>query len=415
MIKWTKENCRELTLKYTSKSKFAKENNSCYNVCRKNNWWDEFSSHMEKVGNLYRRCIYSYEFEDNYVYIGLTFNHHKRNIQHLTNIKSSVYKHIKETNLNPIFLIKSDYININEAVLLEEKILNEYKNNNWNILNKAKTGAVGHNIKIWTKDLCYEEVKKYTTKNEFIKYGKGCYGYSKKEGFIEDLIKNLKLLKLRNYWTDEKCIEEANKYENKTDLKKYSVSCYNIIIKNKLFDKIPHLTNKDNTYWTKEKIDEVCKKYPIRKDLYDNENSVYCVLVRKGLLDKYYPFKKIKVYDLKGNLIEILDSLSSAGKKYNKRPIDIKKSCENKTITTNNLVFRYENDIFDYKKYEYKSKYKISVYDKNNKFIGIFDNVIEVTKNTNFNRTTIGRYIKRNMFEGNEICLNKYIFRYIKN
>ncbi len=38
---------------------------------------------MEIIGNKFKRCIYAYEFSDNYVYVGLTLNLDKRNNRHL--------------------------------------------------------------------------------------------------------------------------------------------------------------------------------------------------------------------------------------------------------------------------------------------------------------------------------------------
>ena len=75
---WTKERCKEEALKYKYKSEFQKKSATAYILCRRNNWLDEFCSHMELLGDLYNRCIYAYEFSDKCVYIGLTFNLKKR-------------------------------------------------------------------------------------------------------------------------------------------------------------------------------------------------------------------------------------------------------------------------------------------------------------------------------------------------
>jgi predicted GIY-YIG superfamily endonuclease len=98
---------------------------------------------MKIIGNLYKRCIYAAEFDNNFVYIGLTYSFNKRINEHLTDKKSKVFKHIKETNIFPEFKKLTDYIDNLKAKEYEEYYLNNYKNNNWNILNVAKTGALG--------------------------------------------------------------------------------------------------------------------------------------------------------------------------------------------------------------------------------------------------------------------------------
>ena len=42
-----------------------------------------------------------------------------------------------------------------------------------------------------------------------------------------------RLIKPKNYWTYEKCVEESLKYKTKKELKNNSIGCYNKIIKNK--------------------------------------------------------------------------------------------------------------------------------------------------------------------------------------
>ena len=40
--------------------------------------------------NMKRRCIYSYEFSDNSVYVGLTWNLNARNYRHMNDVESTV-------------------------------------------------------------------------------------------------------------------------------------------------------------------------------------------------------------------------------------------------------------------------------------------------------------------------------------
>ena len=80
---WTKEKCKEVASTCETKSEFKKKYARAYNISRKNNWLNEFCSHMKIIGNKMFRCIYSIEFSDNNIYVGLTFNINSRFIKHL--------------------------------------------------------------------------------------------------------------------------------------------------------------------------------------------------------------------------------------------------------------------------------------------------------------------------------------------
>jgi len=75
---WNKEKCIYEALKYTNKTDFNVNSKSAYLSAYRNGWLNEITQHMVITGSLYDRCIYSYEFTDNCVYIGLTFNLSKR-------------------------------------------------------------------------------------------------------------------------------------------------------------------------------------------------------------------------------------------------------------------------------------------------------------------------------------------------
>ena len=140
---YTKEDCLKESLKYENRTDFQKNSSRIYSCSRKNDWLDEICSHMTLTGNRYKRCIYSVEFSDNYVYVGLTYKYNLRKWEHLNLKKSSVLKHIEKTGLIPIFKQLTDYIDVNDASKLEGIKLNEYVENGWIALNKNKCGAIG--------------------------------------------------------------------------------------------------------------------------------------------------------------------------------------------------------------------------------------------------------------------------------
>lgn len=143
---WTKEKCRDLASNFKTKSEFRKNNNVAYDRASRNGWIDEICLHMEILGNKYNRCVYAYEFDDNCVYVGLTYNlserHRHHNIDSINN-NSAVLRHRKKTSLIPRLVQLSEYISVEEASKLEGIKVEEYKKNGWTILNVSKTGSVG--------------------------------------------------------------------------------------------------------------------------------------------------------------------------------------------------------------------------------------------------------------------------------
>lgn len=185
---WTKEKCKEEALKYKNRTEFSKKSASAYVISINKGWIDDICSHMIAIGNKYKRCIYAYEFPDNHVYVGLTYNIEIRNTRHFN--KGPVLNHYKETNLKPKLLKLTEYLNLEDAKKMEKEYLNKYIRNNWNILNSNKTGQLGNTTIKWSKSKCQKEILKYKTISDFNKYARGAYNSANKNGWLEEIWKN---------------------------------------------------------------------------------------------------------------------------------------------------------------------------------------------------------------------------------
>jgi predicted GIY-YIG superfamily endonuclease len=229
---WNYERCRDIALKYTKKNLFQKEQSSAYNAIYSHKWFKLFE-HMKNQGSKFKRLIYVFEFSNNYFYVGLTCNPEKRIYDHL-NIGGSVFKFINETGLNPKFMLKTDYLEIEEAIAMENKILEEYLENGWITLNKVKTGNLGSNNRKWTKELCLKEALKYKSISEYQRESKSSYNSALKNGWIDDVCKHMVRKKSKNnFWNDrEKCFKEFEKYKNISELQKKNWAVYNFSKKN---------------------------------------------------------------------------------------------------------------------------------------------------------------------------------------
>lgn len=274
---WTKDKCKEEALKYDNRTEFQKKSTRAYYICRKNDWIDDFCSHMNYMGNRFKRCIYAYEFSDNHVYIGLTYNIENRNKTHLKDKYSTVFNNIQK---NDIYVLKqlTDYINVEDAMIKEGEYVEKYKNNDWVILNKRDTGGLGGNNLMWTKDKCTEISSRYKNKRDLKKEFAGCYIRIIKEKWLE-LFNHMELQKPNGYWTKENCQLESLKYKNREDFRKNSSSAYGSSLRNKwLYEITKHM--KIRNKWTYENCKKESLKYEYIGDFRKNSKQAYtaCLL-----------------------------------------------------------------------------------------------------------------------------------------
>lgn len=185
---WSRDKCQEEALKYKTKSEFEVGSPSAYVKCGYMGWKDELCVHMETSGNKYKRCIYAIEFDDNNVYIGLSYNYNIRFNQHLSNKKSKsvVFDHFQKTNKIPIIKKLTDYLDVEEASKMESVKLQEYIDGGWEILNIAKCGSVGGKSTKWTMEICREESLNYKNRNSFKSNSSGAYNKSYRSGWLDE-------------------------------------------------------------------------------------------------------------------------------------------------------------------------------------------------------------------------------------
>lgn len=231
-----KENCRIEAAKHQTISSFAKYSSHGYNIARVNGWLDEICSHMIKVGNRFNKSIYSCEFSDNSVYVGLTYNFEERKSNHLNIYRkklSSVSKYIIKTELIPEIIKLTDYVPVSEAIILEKKLLEKYRDKGWNILNLIKTGGVGGSVVKWNKINCQTEALKFKTRNQFKIKSSGAYDAAHKHNWLNEITEHmLAHRKYEGFWTKVNCQEEALKYKKRTDFARNSSGAYDAAWRN---------------------------------------------------------------------------------------------------------------------------------------------------------------------------------------
>lgn len=150
----------------------------------------------------------------------------------------------------------------------------------------------------WTKEKCEEEAKKYHTINDFSNLSSSAYSIAVQRGWLKDITKHISRKKKdSNYWTKERCLEEAKKYEYKIDFELFSKSAYNECSENGwLEEACSHMKRKKGfktKHWTYELCLEEAQHYLSKKEFRQKSNKAYNAAYKhKWLKDIIKIYKK---------------------------------------------------------------------------------------------------------------------------
>lgn len=141
----------------------------------------------------------------------------------------------------------------------------------------------------WDYDNCYLEAKKYSTNEDFRLKSAVAYSVSRKNGWLKDFTWLIKKTKGNNYWSYEKCLEEAKKYESLSEFKKESGSAYNISLHHKWLKDFTWLTRKQKAfrYWNYERCYQEALKYKRLIDFYNNSGSAASAALKNKWINEY--------------------------------------------------------------------------------------------------------------------------------
>lgn len=290
---WTKERCLKEGLKYKYKKDFVSKGKGAYMAARRNGWLDEIWLHMTVCGNLYKRCVYVYEFSDKSAYIGITYNVDKRRAGHRST--GPVHRHHHKTGLQPTFIQLTEYIDRKKAAEIEGEMVLKYRNNGYNILNSKKTGEFGGSQIIWTKEECLKVALKCKTKNEFVKNFRGAHNASNINGWLSEMQSHMReVMKPKGFWTKGKCKKEALKYKTREEFRQHNCSAYSIAYQNGWLPGIcSHMKyiTRPVGFWTKEKCKKEALKYKSRTDFKKYNGGAYSASVSNKWLNEFFNFK----------------------------------------------------------------------------------------------------------------------------
>ena len=332
VVKWnSKEACHNEALKYNTRVEFMRSSSSAYNYALKHGFLDDICKHMEVYGNLQKRCIYAFEFSDNYVYVGLTCNLRRREHDHLSSKGSAVYKHIQESGKYPQLIVVHDYVEKERAKELEAETLKIYQMRGWSTLNRAKTGAMGGLPKKWTKERCMTVLKECQSLAEF----KCCFPSAYYSCQVNNWLDEVYQLYPENF-TIEDIRKEASKYKYRKDFWRYSRDAYNSAIKQGVLSKVCAeysliVTNDEESIVTPDipeqyikDLKAIAQKYQTKKAFRKGDRAAYNKACRLQVLQLICShMKKPKIWTTEEcAAIAFKYSQRSDFRKYDKRAYD---------------------------------------------------------------------------------------------
>ena len=139
----------------------------------------------------------------------------------------------------------------------------------------------------WTFELCKIEALKYNSRAEFKRNSQSAYSRALKSKWLDDIcLHMISTKKCKNYWDFEKCREESLKYKDKKEFRKNSYSAYQRCCKEGWIDdfckNMTQRIRKRNGYWTKDRCIEEALKYDNYSDFIKNGKGAIQASRRNG-------------------------------------------------------------------------------------------------------------------------------------
>lgn len=248
----------ELAKQYDDMYNLYLEHKKCFRKMKTNNWLKDYTwLKNNREAKVKKSVVYSYEFSDHSVYVGLTNSLNRRDQQHRERRYHSngkpQYDGVLDYSLKynieiPEVKILTNNLTREESGLQEIKWIQYYKDNGWKIINRNRGGATGVGVinkSKWTHETVIEEAKKYKNMEQMCRENHSAYKYMEKWNLKKDCFPDAKLQ-----------------------------------------------VHQPNRIYTKELIEETVRKCPRKTDLRNMDMAMYQYLFSHGLLYEFYPKEK---------------------------------------------------------------------------------------------------------------------------
>ena len=284
--KWNFDKCQTEALKYITRSDFNKGSGGAYMYASKNKILDKICSHMQVLGNEYMRMIYAYEFTDGYAYVGLTYNEKKRQYEHFYEKRGPVAKHIKITGIKPVYIKLHDYVSKEAAIELEDEFINQYRQNGWKMLNGNKGGALGGNERQWTFETCLDIAQKYNRKED-LRWAPGLgglYNAARKNGWWNQICAHMTEGNVQ--WTKSEVLKAAQSCEFVGEFQKKFGAAYRSAKDGGYLEEVHSLLKKKINYWDLVSVTKEASKYKTIVEFQKSNSGAYNYAHRNKVLDQ---------------------------------------------------------------------------------------------------------------------------------
>lgn len=359
-VKWSFERCYNLASECKTLSEFEKKHKVAAVVSRKNGWINFFDwlKRSNKIFSLTPDNVYVYIFEDLHaVYVGRTVNTEARDKEHRTSDKSSVFRFAVENKVDvPCMTILESGLTIKEGLVKEDYYRAKYEREGWNVLNVAKTGLSSGSIgglgnRKWNKKTCSTEAKKYNTLKDFRKKSPAAYNVAIRNMWVSDYGWLIRANRGRNYWTKEKCMEEAKKYTTRTEFQDKSPSAYSKAQKEKWLDDYTWFLN-INTQWTYDLAFKEASKYKNLSDFIKKAGGAYNASRRNNWIERFTWLKKKNIsqkqigqFTLDGKLVRMFNGAREASRITGISYSGISQCCNGKLRKHGGYIWKYISGI----------------------------------------------------------------------
>lgn len=241
---WNLERCKESALKYTTKKEWKTKEQSSYCAAQKHGWIDQCCGHMPyKTPRNYWTLERCKESALKY----LTMKDWKKNERPAYN---SVNNH-------------KGWLPLCNAHMLHQRIPKTY----------------------WTLEKCKKSALNFSNKNQWRLGFGSAFNAAQRNGWMSLCCAHMKRNIPKNYWTLERCIESALKYNTRGEWRKKKGSAYKIAGENGWIEKCcAHMVSETfpHSYWTLERCRESALKYKTKSAWQSHEVGAYSAAIRNG-------------------------------------------------------------------------------------------------------------------------------------
>ena len=306
--KWSKDRCYEEAKKYKSEEDFYKGSNYAYSKAKRQGWLEDYTWFITPRKNI----IWTEKSVYNEALKFRTKTEFRTNCSPAFNLAKKMgwldnYTWFPQrTTVKRVWTREDCY---EEAKKYNTKAhfrkgcpsaYNKAKSNGWfQEYTWFENGHVleGAKRKRWTYETCYEAAKKFTKRSDFLN-AKGlsrAYKVARANGWLKDYTWFEEFSKPAGYWNFDRCYEEARKYESLLEFREKSQSACVIARRNGWLEKYDWLVIRRNR-WTYNECYELAQKFTSRTDFKKSYKSAYQASIENEWINDYTWFKNKPKY-----------------------------------------------------------------------------------------------------------------------